>query len=216
MTKKSDLDLQKDIYEELRWAPEVTASDIGVAVTNGVVTLTGDVSNYAEKKAAEEAARRVLGVKAVAEELQIKRPNVHHDAEIARFAVGALQSHVWLPDGITVTVENGIITLAGEVARLYDKQMAEETVRYLDGVTNVRNDIVVVPNVPPVAVKENIERALERNAAFDAENVTVTAHGTKVVLGGTVRTWAERKQAVEAAAAAPGVSEVTDNLVVTS
>jgi osmotically-inducible protein OsmY len=215
MNNKSDLELQKDVYEELRWAPEVTTSDIGVSVINGVVTLTGNVPNYAEKKSAEEAARRVVGVKAVAEDITIKHRNVHTDAEIAQFVVAALKTHVWAPDGISVTVENGWVTLSGEAVRLYDKNAAEDVVRYLEGVAGITNQIKVVPDVAPAAVKQNIEQALERNAVIDADNITVNVDGTKVVLSGSVHSWAERNQAVAAASAAPGVSEVEDDIAVT-
>ena len=214
MNDRSDIELQKNVYEELRCTPEVNASDIGVSVMHGVVTLTGNVPNYAEKRAAEDAARRVVGVKAVAEDITIKQRNVHTDAEIAQIAVAALSMHVWAPEGISITVENGWVTLAGETARLYDKNSAEEVVRYLEGVAGIVNQIKVVPDVASADVKQKIEQALERNAVVDADNITVNVDGMKVTLSGLVHSWAERNQAVAAAAAAPGVGEVEDDIAV--
>jgi osmotically-inducible protein OsmY len=214
---KSDRDLQIDVLDELRWEPGVNATDIGVTVKDGVVTLEGTVDSYAEKWAAERAVKRLPGVKALAVELEVKLPGSceRNDADIARTAKNVLQWDVLVPhDRIKVTAENGHITLEGEVDWQFQRAAAERAVLRLTGVKGVSNQITVKPKVAPIEVKEKIEAALKRNATLDAQQIKVQADEGKVTLSGSVRSWAELDEAVSAAWAAPGVCDVKSLLTV--
>jgi osmotically-inducible protein OsmY len=213
--KEDDVDLQRTVIDELDWEPSVNAAGIGVTVTGSVVTLSGYVPTYAEKRAAERAVLRVAGVHGVADEIEVRLPSMFErtDAELAKAALDALHWNVYLPEEkIKVKVEDGWITLEGKVEWKYQRDRAEQAVRTLKGVLGVVTLLEIEPRTSPLGVKEKILKALQRIAAEDAEHIQVVAEGGKVTLRGTVRTWMERDEAETAAWSAPGVTEV-HNLV---
>ena len=208
---RTDEQIQRDILAELKWEPRVSPNEIGVVVRDGVVALTGWVDSYTKRWAAEEAAHRVRGVKAVANDIDVRLPGASErtDADIAAAAVRTLQSDVFVPaDKINVTVSEGIVTLKGEVEWHFQKEDAEKDVRRLTGVKGVINSITVKPRLTPSALKEKIEKALVRSVETDAARITVEVQGSKVILRGTVRSWAEKQEAERAAWAARGVTSV--------
>jgi osmotically-inducible protein OsmY len=212
---KSDMQLQTDVLDELKWDPAVNAAQIRVEVKDGLVTLAGCVESFAEKWAAEGAAKRVSGVKALADEIRVEPTRFRDltDAEIARAAENALKWHAHVPqDRIKVSVEKGWITLEGEVEKQFEKETARQVVLHLAGVRGVSNQIVLKPQVQPTEVKVKIEAAFQRSAVVEAKRITVKAEGGKVILTGTVRTWVEYGDAERAAWAAPGVREVKNLL----
>ena len=213
----SDADIQKDILAELKWEPSLRNDDVGIAVRDGVVTLAGFVDSYADKWKAERVASRVKGVKAIANDLEVKLPSSSQrpDPDIARTAVNALEWNILVPhDRIKVKVEKGWVTLEGDVEWYYQKEEADRAVRSLTGVKGVSNLIMVRAQPAPSDVKRKIREALQRGAQFDADRITVETQGGRVILRGTVRSYAEMRDAERAARNAPGVTDVENRLTV--
>jgi len=213
----SDEHLQKSVLAELNWEPGVTAGHIGVSAEQGVVTLTGHVSSYVEKLAAEKAAGRVKGVKAVVENIEVRLPERHvrGDDEIASAAIERLGQDVSVPDNaILVRVENGFVTLSGEVDWNYQRDNALEDIRRLPGIIGISNRITIRPKVNIANLSDDITHALHRSWFFDPRLVTVTARGGTVTLAGTVHTPHDRQIAAATAWAASGVTDVHNEIVI--
>jgi osmotically-inducible protein OsmY len=214
----TDQELKQHVENALDWEPSVDASDVGVSVEDGVVTLRGNVRSYAEKGAAERVGLRVYGVKAVADDLNVRLLTGHErsDTDIAQAAVAALKWNTLVPaDRVTVAVGNGWLTLRGTLEWQYQKTAAAGALQNLTGVKGVANEIVVKPQVNTADVQAKIEAAFKRSAEIDARRVHVAAQEGKVVLTGNVRSWAERQEAERAAWAAPGVTQIDDRITIT-
>ncbi|CAG9187610.1 BON domain-containing protein [Cupriavidus pinatubonensis] len=214
---KGDNQLKQDVIEELNWDPAVNASGIGVEVQDSVVTLTGHLRSFSEKYAAEAAVKRIPGVKALAVELDVRLPDeaLRTDSDIARAAANVLAWQAMVPsDRIQIMVEHGVITLTGDVDWNYQRVVAEHAVAGLFGVAGVSNAIAVRPLVNQAELGQRIKDAIERQAELDASHVTVAVSQGDVKLGGSLRTWAEREAAYNAAWSAPGVVSVENNIQV--
>jgi osmotically-inducible protein OsmY len=214
---RTDAEIERDVKEELKWQPDLDATDIAVSVNSGVVALTGFVKSYTDKYEAENAAKRVAGVVAVANDLEVRLPAVDErpDPEIARDAVAAIKSQLPISsEHIKVVVKNGWVTLEGTIEWQYQRTTAETAVRRIKGVKGVTNVILLKPRAEPTEIKKKIQEAFKRNAEIDANRITVEANGSEVILKGTVRSWVERAEAERAAWAAPGVTKVEDRIVV--
>lgn len=212
----NDKKIQEDVMQELDWSPEVDSEEIGVAVEDSIVTLSGQVNSYWTKKAAEKAAKNVKGVKGIAQEIVVKYPGMDRtDTDIADAAVRAIKWNTTIPDeAVKVKVENGWVVLEGEVNWNFQKTAAENTVEKLKGVEGVSNLISVKPRVQASIVKDTIRRALERRADVEAGDIEVETSGNKVILRGKVKSWSERGEVQRAAWSAPGVTSVENELTI--
>lgn len=214
---KTDADIQKYVMEELKWEPAIHSSEIGVAVKNGVVTLSGTVDTYQEKKMAEKAALKVAGVKGIAEDIEI-RLSYHDqktDAELAQAVVNALKWNALVPDdNIKIKVENAWVTAQGMVEWAYEQNAVRDAIASIVGIKGISNLVKVMPKLDPADVKKKISAAFERNAMIDANNILIENIGNKVMLAGKVSSYAEKREAEHVAWNAPGVASVENNIEV--
>lgn len=214
---ETDEQIQRDVLAELQWDSRVQPNEVGIRVTSAIVTLSGHVDSYYKKWAAEEAALRVRGVGAVANELEVKLPSSSErtDEEIAAAAVRTIESDALLAaKNLQIAVDQGWITVRGEVDWKFQKEDSERVLRRLWGVKGVTNLIAVKTGPAPVELKDKIEQALVRTAQLDARKISVEVQGAKVILEGTVRSWAEREESERAAWLAPGISQVDNRIQV--
>src|ERR1700732_42030 len=214
---RTDNEIEGYVKDELQWSPDLDSRDVAVSVKQGVVTLTGFVRSYLDKYEAEAAAKRVAGVTAVANDIEVRLPGVDQrpDPEIARDAVASIKTQLpvsW--EHIKVVVKDGWMTLEGEVEWQYQRVTAEQAVRGVKGVRGVSNLIRLKPRVQPSELKKKIQEAFRRGAEVDANRIIVEANGGEVILKGTVRSWTERQEAERVAWAAPGVTKVEDRIIV--
>jgi osmotically-inducible protein OsmY len=216
-SNKADQRLQHDVIEELKFDPQVQVNEIGVIATDGVVTLTGWVDSYLKKWRAEQTVHRVRGVRAIANDIEVRLSSERTDADIAAAAVRALEWNAALPpDRIKVTVSKGWVTLEGDVEWQYQKEEAERAVRRLWGVRGVSNLVTVKPRATPTDLKKKIEEGLVRSAQLDAQGITVEIKGSTAILKGSVRSWAERQEAQRIAWLAPGIANVENKITLSS
>ncbi|MCA6100706.1 BON domain-containing protein [Bradyrhizobium australafricanum] len=214
---RSDREIERDVREELNWDPDLDAEDIAISVKDGVVTLAGFTRSYSDRLEAERAAKRVAGVHAVANDIEVRLPSIDQrpDPDIARDAIDSLKAQLPLShENIKVVVKDGWLTLEGAVEWQYQKTTAENAVRKVKGVKGVTNVISLKPKVEPTDIQRRIQEAFKRNAEVDANRIAVETHGSEVILKGTVRSWIEREEAERVAWSAPGITRVEDRIVV--
>jgi len=212
-----DENTQRNVLEELKWDAHVQPNEIGVVVKDGIVTLTGWVDSYLKKPAAEEAAQRVFGVKAVANDIEVRLPGFAErtDADLAAAVLNALRWDAAIPAGkVAVAVSQGWVTLKGEVDHYFQKRDAEPAIERLSGIRGVSNLLTVKPQPALQDLKSQIQKALVRNAQTDASRITVEVQGSEVILRGAVSSYAEKKAAEETACSAPGVTNVDNRIVI--
>ena len=212
---KTDLQLQQDVLAELKWDPKINAAHIGVQAKGGVITLSGHIDSYAEKWNAEDAAKRVSGVKVLAIDLEVILPNssIKSDSEIAVAISNSMKANTYyLDEVIKAKVEDGFVTLTGEVEWQYQKLAAINSIRYLAGIKGIYNNIVIKPKISVTAIKSEIDTAISRRAQSDIQNIKVLVDGSDVTLSGKVYDWSEKTLVVDAAWAVPGVRNVVDHM----
>ena len=212
----ADARLREAVMRQLDWDPELDASAVGVAAKNGTVTLTGFIDSYSGKVAAERAAKRVHGVRAVTNDIDVRLRLERTDADIAQDTARALELHSTFPQSVQVAVHNGHVTLTGKVDWLYQRQSAAKAVRYVRGVRSVLNHITVAPRAVVGDVRHRIVKALHQNADVDARHISVTVSGDTATLTGVVGTWLQRDCAERAAASAPGIAHIDNRIIVQS
>ncbi len=216
---KTDNQIQQDVRDELKWDARTTASEIGVTVKDGIVSLNGTTGHYVQKTAAEEAAQRVAGVRAITNEIKVKFFDFsfkRNDQDIAEAAINALKWDYSVPEGIKVSVSDGAVTLKGKVEWDYQKEAAKNCVKSLMGVNDVSNEIEIKSNVQPADIKTRIQAAFKRSADTESEGIDVAVDGAKVTLSGSVHSMAEKNDARWAAYFAPGITKVDNNLSISS
>jgi osmotically-inducible protein OsmY len=214
---KADKDMRQEVLDALDWEASIKSGDIGVGVSSGVVTLTGYVPTFAQKRTAERTALRVSGVKGIANDLVVKLPKKKErtDTDIAKAAVRAIRWHTELPqDSITVKVRDGWVTLEGTVDWNYQRERAADVVRPLTGITGLTNTLTVAPRATSSDVRDRIRSALEREVNREAKNLVIEIDGDTVRLSGVVHSWIERRNAERAAWSAPGITDVVNDLEV--
>ncbi len=214
---KTDSQLQQDILAELRWDPKINAAHIGVEVSKGVVTLSGHVDSFVEKWNAEQAVKRVPGVKILAVELDVMLPNDNKrsDTEIALAVSNALKHNIYrLDQFVKAKVEGAIVTLTGEAQWQYQIDAATNAIRYLAGVVGINNRVLLKPSISVSAVKKDIDDAIQRRARNDMKNIQVEIKGNEVLLSGKVEDWSERNLAIDAAWGVVGVQKVSDQMTI--
>lgn len=211
---EADVRVRDAVLRQLEWDPEVDASGVGVTAKDGAVALTGYIDSYSGKLAAERAAKRVRGVRAVANDIEVRLKLERTDADIAADVVRALQLRSTIPDNVQAVVHNGRVTLTGKVDWLFQSRDAEKTMRHVRGVRNVMNYVTVAPRAVERDVRHRIVEALHRNANLDARRIAVAVTGDKAILTGSVGTWLQWESAGRAAADAPGIAHVDNRIIV--